>query len=322
MEICYTIDSFNIIFSIGFKGVAMAGLHLIWNPIAGNGAAVRVYAQVAGYLDSKGISFYESKSAYSGQITELTRAALENGAERIIVLGGDGTVREAAIALNGSDVPMAIVPCGTGNDLRRPLGLPLDPIAALKVALNGVPKKMDAAMANGELFFNVAGFGFDVDVLDYTEIYKKKYRNGSLAYLHGLLRAITGRKNRWATITWPQGQMEKNVLLIAAGNGSHFGGGMMVAPGADPFDGLLDICVVHDVNLFAILTMLPKFITGKHIHVKKYVTYFRTTKLAVTCDPASRIEVDGDVMPGTPVTFEILPQSLWVMTPGDSPSLR
>ena len=120
------------------------------------------------------------------------------------------------------------------------------------------------------------------------------------------------------TITWPAGQLEKNVLLIAVGNGSHFGGGMMVTPGADPFDGLLDICVVHDVTLPVILTLLPKFISGKHVNYKKYVTYFRAAELSAVCEPMSRIEVDGDVMPGTPVTFQILPQSLLVMTPASS----
>ncbi|MEG1524936.1 MAG: diacylglycerol kinase family lipid kinase [Clostridia bacterium] len=290
----------------------MADVYIIWNPIAGNGAAVNTYATVSGALDARGIPFIVGKSAYPGHAIVLAKQAIAENCKKIIVLGGDGTVREVATALYGTDVPMGIVPCGTGNDMSRPLGIPTDPLKALEIALNGTPHHMDAAMVNDELFFNVAGFGFDVDVLDYTEIYKKKTKNGSLAYLRGLLRAMTDLKNRETTITWPGGTLQKSTLLIAAGNGTHFGGGMMVTPKADPFDGLLDICVIHDVTKLALLIVLPRFIKGKHLGTK-YVTYFRTTELTAVCDPVSRIDVDGEVMPGTPVTFKILPASLWII---------
>ena len=198
----------------------------------------------------------------------------------------------------------------------RPLAIPRDPLAALDVALNGTPRQMDAGMANNEMFFNIAGFGFDVDVLDYTEIYKKKYKNGSLAYVRGLLRALTNLKLRKTTITTPEGQTVKNALILAAGNGTHVGGGMMVTPEADPFDGLLDVCILHDVTLFPAIGLMLKFMKGKHLGLK-YTTYFRTTELTATCEPASRLDIDGEVLPGTPVTFKILPKALWVLLPKD-----
>ena len=295
--------------------VAMSQLHIIWNPVAGNGAAVDAYARVTAALDERGIPFTAAKSAYPGHAVELTRQAVADGKEKIIALGGDGTVREVAMGLTGTAIPMGIIPCGTGNDLSRPLRIPKRPLEALEIALDGAPRCMDAATANGELFFNVAGFGFDVDVLDYTEIYKKKTKNSSWAYLRGLLRALAGMKSRRTVVTWPEGRLEGDVLIIAAGNGTHFGGGMMVTPEADPFDGLLDLCVATDVNLLSALTVLPKFLKGKHLG-NKHVTYFRTTELTAVCEPASRLDIDGDVMPGTPVTFRILPKQLWVI-PGN-----
>ena len=281
------------------KNITMSGLHILWNPVAGNGLSVRVCAEVCAALDSRGIPFTISKSAYPGHAVELTKSAVNEGCERILALGGDGTVREVAMGLYQTNIPMAIIPCGTGNDISRPLHIPKDVMQALDVALNGTPRRMDAGLANDELFFNVAGFGFDVDVLDYTEIYKKKCKNGSLAYLRGLVRAIAGRKDRKTVITWPEGRMEKNVLLMSAGNGTHIGGGMMVTPLADPFDGLLDICVIHDVKWYSFFTMVAKFVKGKHLG-SKYVTYFRTTELTAVCDPVSRLDIDGEVVPGTP----------------------
>lgn len=294
--------------------MGMADLHIIWNPVAGNGRALKAFAAVTRELEARNIPYTTAKSAYSGHAVELAREAVDRSVDRVIALGGDGTIREVATALFGTDVRLGIVPCGTGNDIVRPLGIPVEPVRALDIALDGEARHMDAAKVNDELFFNVAGFGFDVDVLDYTEIYKKKMKNGSLAYLRGLIRAIARLKNRRTTITWPDGSLEKDVLIIAAANGTHFGGGMKVAPLADPFDGLLDFCIIHDVTMFAVLTVLIRFLKGKHLGTK-YVTYFTGTELTAVCDPPSRIDVDGEVMPGTPVTFRVLPKSLWVLVP-------
>ena len=173
---------------------------------------------------------------------------------------------------------------------------------------------MDAAMANDLLYFNVAGFGFDVDVLRYVEIYKKRMKNGSLAYMRGLLTALLHLNSRKTKISWPEGSMEAEVLIIAAGNGTHFGGGMKVTPKADPFDGLLDICIINNVSKLNAYLILPKFLKGEHL-TTKYVTYFKTTELTAVCEPASLLDVDGDILPGTPVTFKILPKSIRVVVP-------
>lgn len=289
-------------------------LHLIWNPVAGNGAALRAYELVTDSLAERGIPFTSEKSAYAGNATELAKAAVENGVKKIVVLGGDGTIREVASALLHTNIPLGIISCGTGNDIIRPLKIPNDPLAALEIALGDEVRQMDAAMANDLLYFNVAGFGFDVDVLRYVEIYKKRMKNGSLAYMRGLLTALLHLNSRKTTISWPGGSMEAQVLIIAAGNGTHFGGGMMVTPKADPFDGLLDICVINNVSKLNAYLILPKFLKGEHL-TTKYVTYFQTTELTAVCEPASLLDVDGDILPGTPVTFRILPKALSVVVP-------
>ena len=289
-------------------------LHLIWNPVAGNGAALRAYELVTDTLAERGIPFTSEKSAYAGNATELAKAAVESGAKKVVVLGGDGTIREVASALLHTNIPLGIISCGTGNDIIRPLKIPNDPLAALEIALGSEVRQMDAAMANDLLYFNVAGFGFDVDVLRYVEIYKKRMKNGSLAYMRGLLTALLHLNSRKTTITWPGGSMEAQVLIIAAGNGTHFGGGMMVTPKADPFDGLLDICIITNISKLRAYSILPKFMKGEHLSTK-YVTYFKTTELTAVCEPASLLDVDGDILPGTPVTFKILPKSIWVIAP-------
>ena len=292
----------------------MADVHIIWNPVAGNGAARGVFERVRALLQARGTNFSEAMSEYAGHAVELARAAAAAGHGRVVALGGDGTVREVAMGLMDGSTPLALLPCGTGNDLARALHIPLKAEAALENALAGQVREMDAAMANDALYFNIAGFGFDVDVLDETEYFKTRTKNGSLAYLQGLLATVKKLQLRKTHITWDGGEMDRDVLLIAAGNGTHFGGGMNVTPKADPFDGLLDICVIHDVTKAVLLSLLARFMKGRHLETP-YVTYFRARELTAVCEPVSRIEADGEVMPGTPVTFRILPKRIRVIVP-------
>ncbi len=295
----------------------MSDLYLIWNPVAGNGAASSAFQRVAAYLTQRQIPYASAMSEYPGHVKHLAAAAVEAGYRRVLVMGGDGTVREAAEALMRTEAALAIIPCGSGNDLVRALHIPSDVEAALEIALRGEPRAMDAAMANEELYFNIAGFGFDVDVLVATERYKTKHSNGSIAYLRGLLSCLLHLNLRKTTITWPGGSMERDVLILAVGNGTHFGGGMNITPGADPFDGLLNVCVIHGVTRRHVPSILPKFLSGKHIG-SSHVDYFQTTELTAVCEPASRIEVDGEILPGTPVTFRILPKALRVIVPAQA----
>ena len=290
----------------------MPYIHIIWNPVAGGGAANNAYAQLVRRLELLGVPHSAAMSEYPGHARRLAAEAAAAGTERILVLGGDGTVREVASELLHTDTALGIIPCGTGNDLSRPLGIPTDIGQALDIALGGVPREMDAFTVNGEICFNVFGFGFDVDVLDKTELYKRRYKNGSMAYLRGLLTAISGMTLRRTKLTWPEGGMETDALLVAVGNGTHFGGGMNITPGADPFDGLLDVCVIHDVKKRHLPTMLPKFLAGKHVGTR-FVTYFRTSALEATCEPTSRIDADGEVLEGIPASIRIVPRAIKVL---------
>ncbi len=293
----------------------MNKLFLIWNPVAGNGDAARAFAEAEAYLAARGVAYDAARTEGPGHASQLAQRALTSDYRAVVAVGGDGTVREVATSLFRTDMPMGILPSGSGNDLARPLGIPTNVPKALDIVLAGHTRRMDAAMCNDELFFNIAGFGFDVDVLDYVEIYKRKMKNGSLAYMRGLVAAISKLLLRKTTVRWPGGEMTKNVLLIAAGNGTHFGGGMKVTPRADPFDGLLDFCVIHDVNKRNIVPLMLRFRKGEHVDLTQYVTYFRAEELTAECEPASRLDIDGDVLPGTPVRFKTLPRSLSILVP-------
>ena len=287
---------------------------LISNPTSGNGRGGEYLERVCAELTARGASFAVKKTERPGHATALAKEAVEEGFDVIAAVGGDGTLRETALGVVRTGRVLGFLPCGSGNDYARPLGIPNELLPALEILLNGEDRVVDAGEANGNLFFNVAGFGFDVDVLDYTEEFKHKCKNGKTAYRLGCLKAVLGLKLRRSTLTFPDGTIERNVLMAAAGIGTHFGSGMMVLPESDMSDGLLDVCIAHDVSRLRLLSLLPKFIKGRHIGLD-CITYRKTTEMTVVCDPVSRIELDGERMDGTPVTFRVLPGAITVRAP-------
>ncbi|MCL2671821.1 MAG: diacylglycerol kinase family lipid kinase [Clostridiales bacterium] len=289
---------------------------LIVNPIAGRGAAKRALAQASALLAEKGHSFSVMVSEYAGHSTELAKQAVREGHAVIVALGGDGTVREVAIGLLGSDVVMGILPCGTGNDFARPLQIPKEIEKSVDILLHGEDRRIDAGYANDEFFINVAGFGFDVDVLDATEFFKTKPLLSASAYMLGLLRSLTRLQLRDTKIIVDGVEMQKRVLLIAAGNGTHFGGGMQITPQALPHDGLLDLCIVHDVTRRTVLRVLPKLMKGTHIKETKFVTYLKARECTAISSPIARTETDGEVVGLTPVTFRVEANALTIRMPG------
>lgn len=288
----------------------MSRIHFIYNPIAGKGLSQKVFAQTEQRMRALGAEYSVAISEYEGHAPELVKAALQEGHGCIVAVGGDGTVREVAEVMAGSDTPMGILPCGTGNDFANGLRIPNDPEKALEILLAGNTRKMDTGEANGDFFINVAGFGFDVDVLIYTEKYKR-FR-GLTAYILGLLHALFGMKMRRVHIRTPEREFDCDAMEVAVGNGTQFGGGMKVTPEADPCDGLLDVCIIRDVNKLTVLKVLVRFVKGGHVNLP-ICEYFKTTEISVTSEPDSPLQLDGAIMGSTPVTFKINPAAIQVV---------
>ena len=293
----------------------MGPIQIIYNPSSGAGLGQRNYDIITAILKEKNIPYTSTQSEHIGHPTEIAAHAVAAGVKQILCLGGDGSVRETGISLAGTETVLSIIPSGSGNDLARALKIPTDPVKALDIALNCTPRKMDVGDANGKLFFNVAGFGFDVDVLEWDQVFRSKGFKGSFSYLLGLLKSLSNLLLRKTRITTPEMTTERNCLIVAVGNGTSFGGGMTVCPGADPFDGKFNVCVMHDVNRANCLVLLAKFLSGKHVNDKKHVDYFQTTEITCECEPSSMLELDGEIMKGTPVTFRLIPGGITVTAP-------
>lgn len=286
----------------------MERLYFIVNPIAGAGRSAKCFAQVQALLEQRGADFGFAVTEYPGHAIELTNAALAAGERRIVAVGGDGTVNEVASALWGSEAVMGILPFGTGNDLGRTLGLPTQPEEALNVALTGRVRPMDAGLANERFFLNAAGLGFDVDVLIRMEKFKKRL-NGMLPYLLGVVQALFNLRAMRLRVKTGEELLELDGFLLVVSNGRYFGGGMMPAPEADPFDAKFDVCIVHKLPLHRIIPVLIRVVKGRHLGLSE-VLFFRADEITVETPAGQPLELDGEVCESVPVTFRLLPGAI------------
>lgn len=293
----------------------------ICNPIAGNGASLKALFTVKERMAGSGLPYTIEYTNYPGHATELAKAAAERGVGVVCALGGDGTVREVVLGLIGSRTVLSVLPCGTGNDLVKTLNIPSEPQAALDILLTGKVLEINYAYANSLPYVNVAGFGFDVDVLDKVELYKKTTKNGRIAYLKGLFAAIRHRVVRKMTYSIDDGEpVTVDALIIGASNGQYFGGGIRIAPEADPTDGLLDFTIIHSVHTFKdVISVLPALLNGTIYKKTRYVTHLKGKALHAECEPFSRLQVDGERVPGTPVTFRIAEDTVRVLVASSYP---
>jgi len=231
-----------------------------------------------------------------------------------VAVGGDGTVNEVASVLANTGAVMGILPFGTGNDLAQSLHLPLETEEAVATLLSAAPCSMDAALAGETLFINVAGFGFDVDVVRYTEKYKKRMK-GMLPYLFGILQSLLHLKPIDVMVEPEGGEpFRTTALLFSACNGRQFAGGIKVAPLADLSDGLLDICILKGIGRPAFLKLLPRYIKGEHLD-SKHIVYFKAKSVTANAPAGLCLNLDGELGETTPVTFRSLPGALRILAP-------
>ena len=285
----------------------------IVNPVAGSGTVKDKFAAVKAHLENAGVGFGCVFTEREHQSAELAEQAYAEGERLIVAVGGDGTVNEVASALyDKKDAVMGIMPFGTGNDFAKAINMPCEPAAAAETLMAGKTRLIDMGLANGVPFINVGGVGFDVDVVINTEKYKARF-NGMLPYLLGIMKTLFHIKKIPVTVTADGKAESLTMLLCAAANGTHFGGGMNVAPEADPADGKFDVCLVKATNLFRLLAMLPGFTKGKHLK-SKIVKYFRASELTIDCERLP-LQLDGELGQFAPVTFKILPSALRMITP-------
>lgn len=288
--------------------------YFILNPCAGRGRSVKIMQRVIEILEEKRTKFKVKETEYPGHATIIAKEAIQNGFKSIIAVGGDGTILEVANGMIGGKATMGIIPAGTGNDFIKTVGIPNDPEIAVNILLEEKQKMIDIGLADDKRYFlNVSGTGFDVEVLKNTEKIKG-FLTGLTAYYTAVLMAVFGYKFKKVILKTKDMVIEKNVLLVAVANGIAYGGGMKVAPEASVEDGLLDVTIVEKMPRWKIPFQLPKFIKGEHQKLK-YICKFKCESVTIETEKAEPINMDGEIIGTTPVTFSVKRNAINVFAP-------
>ncbi|HEX6127459.1 MAG TPA: diacylglycerol kinase family protein [Candidatus Limnocylindria bacterium] len=300
---------------------------IIVNPIAGNGRAHGLAPRIRSWLDAHGVEARLLETRERGHAERLASTAGDLGHDRVVVVGGDGTIQEvvnglltAARASGNGALALGAVPGGNGNDLVRDLALPLDPISALVVALGEETRPIDVALASGadgrERHFAVAGgVGFDARVAHVMYGHRMPWQRGQAGYfLSTFFELLRFRNHRLRlTLTTHDGErrIERTSLLVAFANGPYYGGGMQICPGADPADGFLDVCVAGDLSRWEAIRLLPGIYKGAHVGHPK-VEFVRARSIRFDGDDGTLAHLDGEPFGAIPITVDLLPGALQV----------
>jgi YegS/Rv2252/BmrU family lipid kinase len=284
---------------------------LLVNPASAGGRALKALPTVHAALDSLGASHRTVTTRSIDHAYEQAGKAASEG-ETVVALGGDGLLRPLAGALKGTDTALAMIPCGRGNDLARVLGVPRDPAAAARLAVEGEERLLDVANVEGTPFMGIASFGFDSDANRIAN--EAKLVKGNAVYVYSALRALTAWKPARFTVTVDGERHEMTGYTVAVGNSKAYGGGMFILPQAELDDGRLDVMLAKTTSKLRFLVELPKFFKGTH-GPSEHVEYLRGEEIEVSSDRPFVIYADGDPIGATPAIMRVERRCLRVIAP-------
>jgi YegS/Rv2252/BmrU family lipid kinase len=278
---------------------------IIVNPAAGRGRTARLLRQHLQTAPPRGWSIEVLETRARGHAGELARALAHDPPDRVAVCGGDGTLNEVVTALPAPGFPVGLIPAGTANVLRCELGLPADPAAALRIALEGRVKRVDLGVLRSSAerrFLLMAGVGFDAFVAERVSL-ALKARVGVFAYYTAAARCLAGYRFPRFRVATEQGEFEASSCILA--NARSYGGGLVLTPGADMTDGLLDLLVVEGSPRLAYARVLLSARLGRPVELAVVKRLRVGGEVRLEGPPDVAIQVDGEPCGGLPAVVSV-----------------
>jgi YegS/Rv2252/BmrU family lipid kinase len=287
----------------------------IVNPKAGATSSRLVGRQFEEYLVKKGFEVkIKLTTSLEDACESATDAAVDYDCATVVVVGGDGTVREVAHGLEGSDKPLLIVPCGTENLLANELGFDERLKTIIRTFDAGYIRPLDLGSANGKCFTSVAGFGFDGQVVKRVSQQRKGYID-YFDYFWPLWRTFWNYKFDAMKIEVDSEEIFEGRGLVFVGNISRYALGIQILHYADPSDGLLDVCIYKCASKVHLLKHSLMTVLKQHAYSTDVI--YRQGKNITVSSKATDIEteIDGDPGPPLPMQIKVIPQAVNCVVP-------
>ena len=285
---------------------------LILNPNSGvNRRRKRILTSLGHWAADSGLNAEIHLTEYQGHARELAKAA-EGRFDCVVAVGGDGTINEVACGAMTVGLPVAIIPCGSGNGLARHLRIPMDPRHAMHVAAKGVVRTIDSGIANGYRFFTAMGVGFDAEIV---RRFNELPSRGLPQYINVAARLYFSYEPAPTKVRSNGTEIDLHPFLVCVANSDQLGNNARIAPGARVDDGVLDLVALQPSNIFSSAGMAVRMFTGS-LDRARGVTRLSGTRFEIQRGFDGVIHVDGETRTAGPVVeVEIVPQSLCVIVP-------
>ncbi len=288
-------------------------LRFIFNPRSGHNARnPYLLARTREFIAEHGLDATLVSTERPHHATELARRALDDGCDTVVAIGGDGTMNEVGAALIGSDASLGLIPCGSGNGLGRHLGIPGPGRGAFRNLLSGRPRRIDTGLANGHVFINAMGLGFDAEISDrFTRV----TRRGLPAYVRTTLVAWRRFQPVRLEVRTAENRIQTTAFIATVANSDQYGNDCYIAPGARVDDGLLDLTLIRPFGIGGALPLAVRLFTGK-LDRSPHAIRLRAAHFTLQRAQGVLIHTDGEPRATeTSVEVTVRPQSLRVITP-------
>ena len=283
---------------------------LLTNPTAGKGRGARAAAVALPRLRDAGFTVRDLVGRDADEARELAETAVADGAEALVVCGGDGLVHLGAQVVGGTDTPLGIIPAGTGNDVARYLDLPrTDAAAAADVVIGSRRRRIDLARSGDRYFVTVLAAGFDAVVNERAN--RMAWPKGQMRYNLATLAELRTFEPIPYTLELDGATRRLDAMLVAVGNGPSFGGGLRITEGALFDDGMLDVVIIKPMTKPDLIRTYPKLFKGTHIHHPQY-EHHRVREVTVAA-PGIVTYADGERFGALPLTITCAPAALTVI---------
>jgi len=297
---------------------AISRVTVLTNPASGHGNSPHAAERAITRLQQRGVDVTAVVGRDATHARVLMREQLDLGTEALVVVGGDGAIALALQELAGTDIPLGIVPAGTGNDHAREYRIPTDdPEAAADVVADGHAATVDLGRIEssdgpGKWFGTVVATGFDSLVSDRAN--RMRWPHGRMRYNLAMLAELSKLRLLPFRLSFDGGAPVQTELTMAAiGNTRSYGGGMLICPDADPTDGLLDVTMISSASRTRLVRLFPTVFKGTHVDLDTVSTR-RARTVAVEC-PGINAYADGDYACPLPAEITAVPAALRILRP-------
>jgi len=240
---------------------------------------------------------------------------VQEGFGIVVAMGGDGTLNEVVNGIASSAATLGFIPAGTGNGFAYTFGLANGEVSkACRVLTQGNVRTVDLCNANGRLFINSAGAGFDAEVEHMANVWGKRYFPGYGAYVASILRQLTAFSPREMVIEVDGREIYAKAWTVAVANARYFGGGLMIAPTAEFDDGLLDVYIFKETSKAVFLRLMLRVMTGDHVS-HPAVEFHRAKRVKLNSPQRIAVQIDGELVGSLPQEFSIAEPKLKMLLP-------